>query len=266
MTWPRESLRTRSRVSVCFLLLVGSVHAYMQKPASAATPSAAQARTASARAAKTVASSPAVQSPPPGASAMNAPSVRQSLEALNALVQRVPNSSPGVNFATFRLRLALDQLRRLAADWPAQSPADYRINMDRNVRLLERALAASPAQLQSILEAIADDLEVKLEHCKNSGGKLGGSVSVTVRTVQGNREVRNWQVFYVPKVLDVIGGVTPDRFPRLSSPTLETLVPGRYVMWARDSDGRTAEKTVVKVGEGRKDLQLDLLVPAGTPR
>jgi hypothetical protein len=243
MTWPRVSLRTRSRVIVGLLLLAGPLPAYSQIPAAGAR-------------------GPAAQAP-----ATNAPGVRQSLDRLNVLVQRVPNASIGVNFATFRLRVALDQLRRLAGNWPAESPADYRLNMDRNVRLMEQALAASPPQMQSILEAIADDLEVKLEHCNNSGGKLGGSVEVTVRTVQGSQEVRNWQVFYVPRVLDVIGGATPDRFPRLSSPTLETLVPGRYVMWARDPEGgRTGEKTVVKVGEGRKDLQLDLLVPAGTQK
>ena len=125
--------------------------------------------------------------------------------------------------------------------------------------------------MTTLLEALADDLEIKLEHCKASGGKLGGSVAVSVRTVQGDQESRNWEVFYLPKVLDAAGTTAADRFPALSSPTQETLVPGRYVMWVRESGGsRTGERVVVKVGEGRKDLQVDLPVPAaggtGTPR
>lgn len=243
MTWSRGSLRTPARVSVCLLLLAGPHAADGQASAFAASRPAPQAR------------------------GSNAPSVRDSLDALNTLVARVPNAPAGVNIAASRLRRALDQLRRLAVNWPAESPADYRANLDRSVRLLDRALTASaPGPLAAILDAIADDLEVKLEHCTNSGGKLGGSVTVTVRTVRAGQEVRNWQVFYLPKVFDLVGGVAPDRFPRLSSPTLEQLVPGRYVMWARDPDGRTGEKTIVKVGEGRSDLQLDLLVPAGALR
>ena len=60
---------------------------------------------------------------------------------------------------------------------------------------------------------------------------------------------------------------SPDLFPQLSSPTNETLVPGRYVMWARDpATARLGERTVVKVGEGKKELLLDLPVPATPPR
>ena len=110
------------------------------------------------------------------------------------------------------------------------------------------------------------DLEVKLEHCTRSGGKLGGSVVVNVRTVQGGQEIRNWQVFYLPKLFDAIGGTTPDRFPKLSSPTSETLVPGRYVMWVRDTNSdRSGDRTTVKVGEGKKELLLDLSVPVSVP-
>lgn len=196
------------------------------------------------------------------------PPLKQSLATFEALLKRVPNASIDMNFAEFRARLAVSKLQELALNWPAQSPADYRLNVDREVQLLQRALAASDnAKLTALLEALADDLEVKLEHCKASGGKLGGSVTVSVRTVQGDQESRNWQVFYLPKVLDAAGATSADRFPQLSSPTLETLVPGRYVMWVRDGNSdRTGERVIVKVGEGRKDLQLDLPVPSGTTR
>ena len=65
--------------------------------------------------------------------------------------------------------------------------------------------------------------------------------------------------------LEASGVTAADRFPKLSSPTLETLVPGRYVMWAFDpTTNRTSDRTVIKVGEGRKELALDLTVPAAS--
>lgn len=194
------------------------------------------------------------------------PPLRQSLQSLERLLARVPNRSIDMNFAEFRARLAVSRLQELAANWPAESPADYRLNLDREVRLLEQGLATTEdARLTSLLEALADDLEVKLEHCKASGGKLGGNVTVRVRTVSGDQEVRNWQVFYLPKVFETNGNATPDRFPQLSSPTHETLVPGRYVMWVRESSGETTgQRVVVKVGEGKSELLLDLPVPAAT--
>jgi hypothetical protein len=41
-----------------------------------------------------------------------------------------------------------------------------------------------------------------------------------------------------------------------------TLVPGRYVIWLRDpTTDLSGEPTAVKVGEGRKELRLDVLAP-----
>lgn len=196
------------------------------------------------------------------------PPLTQSLQSLNTLLARVPNASLSLNFVEFRVRVVVSRLQALAANWPAQSPADYRANLDRHVTTLEQAIAANDVtRLGALLEAMADDLEVKLEHCQNSGGKLGGSVVVRVRTVNGDEEIRNWQVFYLPKVLESVGASSADRFPRLSSPTHETLVPGRYVMWVRDSSSdATGERVVVKVGEGKKELVLDLPVPVAVAR
>jgi hypothetical protein len=189
--------------------------------------------------------------------------IRDSLRALNGLLARVPNSSLTVNFAEWRVRVVVSKLEALSANWPAQSPADYRLNLERNVTTLSRSLTLPPEQLTAVLDAIGDDLEVKLEHCTLSGGKLGGSVVVNVRTVLGSEESRNWQVLYLPRVLEASGVTAADRFPQLSSPTHETLVPGRYVMWAQNpTTNQVSERTVVKVGEGRGELTLDLVLPA----
>lgn len=195
------------------------------------------------------------------------PSVKVSLNTLSVLVARTPNAPTPLSFAKFRVKNALDALVHLSSGWPAESPADYRANLDASARTFARLLTTSDAaSLTAFLEALGDDLEVKLEHCTKSGGKLGGSVVVSVRTLDGDRESRNWQVFYIPKIFEAVGGTSPDRFPRLSSPTSETLVPGRYVVWGRDASNRTTERVTVKVGEGKKELPVELLVPSGIVR
>jgi hypothetical protein len=196
------------------------------------------------------------------------PQVKASLSTLATVLTRVPAAPAAVRASARRVSAVLEQLQGLSAKWPAESPADYRENLAESVAALEAALkAADPAALAALLEALADDLEVKLEHCIASGGRLGGAVAVGVRTVAAGAEVRNWQVFYIPRIFQAVPSATADLFPQLSSPTHATVVPGRYVIWARDpATARTSERFVVKVGEGRKELLLDLPVPSTSVR
>ena len=201
---------------------------------------------------------------PRRSTAVEAPQVKASLEALAVLVSRIPPASAPLRAAQGRAATALLQLQALSAKWPADSPEDYRDNLSGDVKALEGALTAGNVDaLVATTQSVAEDLEVKLEHCNRSGGKLGGSVTVRVRTVKGGDESASWQVFYMPRVFEAAPNASPDLFPQLSSPTEDTLVPGRYVMWARDPvSSRVGERTVVKVGEGKKELVLDLPVPA----
>jgi hypothetical protein len=196
------------------------------------------------------------------------PQVKASLSTLAAILARVPPASPAVRAGQRRANAALSQLQALSAKWPADSPDDYRDNLSGEIAALEAALKAGTAETLAVtLESVAEDLEIKLEHCNLSGGRLGGSVVVRVRTVAGAQESPRWQVFYMPRVFEAAANASPDLFPQLSSPTEETLVPGRYVMWVRDpTTARLGERTVVKVGEGKKDLLIDLPVPATPAR
>jgi ankyrin repeat protein len=199
---------------------------------------------------------------------VQSPQVRASLATLTTVLARIPPASAPVRTELRRANAALSQLRALSDKWPADSPDDYRDNLAEYLAALEAAVKAGDAgNLAATLEAVADDLEIKLEHCLKSGGRLGGSVVVRVRTLQGSTESRSWQVFYMPKVFEAASNASPNLFPQLSSPTNETLVPGRYVMWVRDpATARLGERTVVKVGDGRTELLLDLPVPASSPR
>jgi hypothetical protein len=196
------------------------------------------------------------------------PPVKTSLRTLAVLLGTIPRSSAAVRAAAGRAAAAVTRLEALSARWPAESPEDYRDNLAAEIAALDAAIAKGEVKaLTATMTAIADDLEAKLEHCTNSGGTLGGSVAVRVRTLQGGAEIKSWQVFYMPKVFEAATNASPDLFPQLSSPTEDVLVPGRYVMWVRDPvAGRVGERTTVKIGEGKKNLVLDLPVPATPPR
>ena len=205
---------------------------------------------------------------PPAPAPLQSPQVKVSLNTLVTTLARVPPASAPLRTAQQRANAALSQLVALSAKWPANSPDDYRDNLAEHVTALEEALRAGEIErLTATVQAVAEDLEIKLDHCTKSGGTLGGSVIVRVRTVEGSEERKSWQVFYMPRIFEAATSASPDLFPQLSSPTEESLVPGRYVMWVRDpTTARLGERTVVRVGEGRKELLLDLPVPAASSR
>jgi len=191
------------------------------------------------------------------------PSIPETLRTIDALLTKAAPAG-NVRDAHRRATAALSELRTLSANWPSDSPEDYRASLEAEGALLGAAVERKdPGVLREALLALADDLEAKLEHCRKSGGRLGGSVLVRVRTVQAGTEAPRWQVFYMPKIFEVAPSATPDLFPQLSSPTDDLLVPGRYLMWVRNPATNTVgERTVVKVGEGRKELIVDLPVPS----
>ncbi len=199
---------------------------------------------------------------------VQAPQVKSTLRTLGDVLSGLRPAAGPMRLAHRRATDALSKLVALSAAWPAESPTDYRENLAEAETTLEQTLrTGNVATVTAVLQSLADDLETKLEHCNQSGGKLGNSVVVRVRTLRGSQEVGNWQVYYMPRVFEAAVNVNPDLFPQLSSPTEETLVAGRYVMWVRDpSTARLGERTVVKVGEGKKELILDLPIPAGQPQ
>ncbi len=205
--------------------------------------------------------------PAPATLVSDAPAIATSLQALAATLARVPASTGALRRLQRSASATVDRLLKLAASWPAQSPADYRASMASLVTQLDGVLArGDPKLLADALQALGEDLEAKLEHCVQSGGKLGGSVMVSVRTLRTGTELTSWQVFYIPRMLEASPTASPDLFPQLSSPTRDALVPGRYVMWVRNpASARVGERTVVKIGEGRQDMAIDLPVPADAP-
>lgn len=206
---------------------------------------------------------PAAVDAPTPPSVLVVPSVATSLRALADTLSKVPVTNAAVRRVHRSTTATLERLLSLSAGWPAESPEDYRLSLATLVTQLEATIARGDQKLiADTLQSLGEDLEAKLEHCVQSGGALGGSVTVSVRTLRAGTEITSWQVFYIPKMLEASANASPDLFPQLSSPSQERLVPGRYVMWVRDpGSARVGERTVVKIGEGRKELVVELPVP-----
>ena len=144
---------------------------------------------------------------------------------------------------------------RAASTNPAEVSGEY----VRSLEQLAELLRTSPRS--DVAQDVAEELEAKVEHCRQLGIGMGGSVLLQVSTRRGPETVGNWQVFYLLKVYEHVKGAAPTVFPALSTPTQAALEPGRYWIWAREpSTGRVSERVLLRV-VGKTQLQVDLPIP-----
>jgi hypothetical protein len=139
------------------------------------------------------------------------------------------------------------------------NPAEVSPEYIRSLQQLAELLRTD--RRSEVAEDVAQELEAKVEHCRQLGIGMGGSVQLQVSTRRAAQTVGNWQVFYLLKVYEHVKGASPTVFPSLSTPTHAALEPGRYWLWARDpSTGRTSERALLRV-VGRTQIQIDLPIP-----
>jgi hypothetical protein len=130
-----------------------------------------------------------------------------------------------------------------------------------------RAAAADGdvSRVVKVLSAINDDIVEKADHCALSPSGMATPVRVSIRTVSDGKESPNWEVLYMPKIMefaaDASGSAMPFRV--FSSPAIDELAPGRYVVWARRPGSNTVEsaRTTIRVGGGVATLNQDIAVP-----
>ena len=90
---------------------------------------------------------------------------------------------------------------------------------------------------------------------------MGGSVTLRVRTRNQQREISNWQIYYLLKIYENYSGATPGAFLKWSSPSSEAVEPGRYWIWARDpASNKMSERKLVSLS-GANEATVDLFVP-----
>jgi hypothetical protein len=103
------------------------------------------------------------------------------------------------------------------------------------IERMARALQAAPndATRRKMLPSIDDDLEDKVAYCRKHG--LSSTRQVTVVTKKGAlAEVSGLEILYLEKFLENDARAMPRQFRGFSSPAVDQLAPGRYVVWARE--------------------------------
>lgn len=152
-----------------------------------------------------------------------------------------------------------DSVRR-PAFWngPTTRASDVSADYVRSLQTATDLLRRQPSD--QVLHDIAEDLALKVEHCRALKIGMGGGVKLIVNTRRGDGSVRNLQVRYLLKFFETAAGVEPGTFARLSSPTDSTVAPGRYWVWAVDpATGRSSSRTLVRAA-GQKELVVDVPV------
>jgi hypothetical protein len=172
-----------------------------------------------------------------------------------------------------RAQASVEELRRRVAEqWnPSERiPQEYRNSLAVDFWMLREiagrlgssgGLGLRPRAADSTLSAVADDLEIKLETCRQAGKGLGGKINIRVNTLQGGAPVKGLQVFFVSKIFESEAEKNAEPFPMFSSPTENKLAPGRYLFWSRDpATHRNGERMIVRAS-GVQDIGVDLPVP-----
>jgi hypothetical protein len=150
-------------------------------------------------------------------------------------------------------------------DWAGGNFAQgYFSQIDEDQKMLHSMLggySSSGAKYIDIdgLDAVLDDLYLKVNACLLNGGKAVGSVSVTVHTKRSGIEVPNLRVVCMAKILRLYHNYSPTAFPQLSSPTKWELAPGNYIMWAENPE--TGQKSSTQEIPVDRNQECDLAVP-----
>jgi hypothetical protein len=116
-------------------------------------------------------------------------------------------------------------------------------------------------RFEEILQAVGSDLEVKHEHCRKFGLTARQRVSVATKHETGN-EVKGLAVLYVEAFYQFQPSLRAQEFDGFSSPAKADLVPGRYVIWAKQPKRQEhGERKLVRIGNAERIQQIEVLAP-----
>ncbi len=160
----------------------------------------------------------------------------------------------------------LRQRWRAAGTRRTPDPIGFRQSFAYDVAVVRAAASdESSRHIVAVLRDVNDDIVEKAEHCAKSPSGMATPVKVSVRTWSGKQESPDWQIVYIPKIMefaiDASGAAMPFRV--FSSPAVEELAPGRYIVWARrpGQSGVVSERTTIRVGGGVATMTQDIPVP-----
>jgi hypothetical protein len=112
-----------------------------------------------------------------------------------------------------------------------------------------------------IVKDIADELEARRDYCVLNNVGMGGAVTVSVHTRNQQKEVPNWQIYYLLKIFEQNPAVAAGAFLKWSSPASEVVEPGRYWFWAKDPKTNSQSERKLVSLSGAQSVSVDLFVP-----
>jgi hypothetical protein len=184
-----------------------------------------------------------------------------AMDRLSALVAMNDSASALANNIRTKTSWLRGRLRNAQSD-----PLAFRQSLAYDVAVARAAAAdGDAARLDKVLRAINDDVEEKAEHCRLSPSGMATSVRVSIKTLSDGKESPNWEVLYMPKIMEFASDAAAAamQFRVFSSPAVEDLAPGRYVVWARrpGPNGIESARTTIRVGGGGAALEQEIAVP-----
>ena len=182
------------------------------------------------------------------AQASQKPAIIQALRDLSHELQRANETYARDSVGSAR---SLKWLQKAAEDWTPHSAdegREMRESLERMARVL-RSAESNAAVVKARVDEIERDLDVKGRACRVAGLIVKSSVKVVTKR-KGTTEVQGLEVVYLEKFLAADPNATPRTFRGFSSPAKDQLVPGRYVLWAREpgAGGRSGERKEASVG------------------
>lgn len=179
-----------------------------------------------------------------------------------ASVEPTATTAPELAMVVQETENNVERLIRMSRN--RELPAEYAASIDELTKEIE-AIRAKPRITQKdveLLQAIYEDVHIKRVHAEARPNAPFDAIKVTVHTKKHGQETGVYEVWWVKYAYrdDISKYKTFDQF---SSPTSRHLPPGKYLMWAKATDGSkaTGEKTPKEFGDGKAEVDTDLIAP-----
>jgi hypothetical protein len=187
--------------------------------------------------------------------------------SMQTTVTALQNSSKSLNSSAKEeleiITAAIKDLERVSKANPvtARHPA-YREALEMDAKLLQSLLNEEKSEvIVSKLSEVRSSLVLKVRFATSSKGSSLRLIQLIVKTMQGQREVGEYEVWYVPRGwADVADKYR--RFDDLSSPAIKDLPAGNYLIWLQVTSKIVTERVPVTLGEdGKSKRRVTLSVP-----
>lgn len=151
------------------------------------------------------------------------------------------------------IAIAIKELERvLKVDSVSVRHPAYQEALEMDAKLLESVIQEEKLEtVLSKLREVRSSLGLKVRFAKSSKGSSFRLIQLLVKTVQGQLEVNDYEVWYVPRGWADVSDKYR-RFDDLSSPAIKDLPAGNYLIWLQITSKVVTERVPITLGEDGK--------------